>query len=77
MPNNLTVELPDLTTQGIAVPGGGREIVCALPLRGITILAVEDSRVTGKLLNHIGLSAVLAERQAHAAAERIKREMDE
>lgn len=60
MPNNLTVELPDLSglsglsglpfvpNRAISVPG--REMASTLPLRGITILAVEDSRFASEAL---------------------------
>ncbi len=54
MPNYPTVELPDLSSlpglsnRAISVPG--REMASALPLRGITILAVEDSRFASEAL---------------------------
>jgi DNA-binding NarL/FixJ family response regulator len=50
MPDNLTVELPDMPLRGASVPGTAREIASALPLRGITILAVEDSRFASEAL---------------------------
>ena len=50
MPNNLTVELPDLPNRAISMSGTAREMNAALPLRGITILAVEDSRFASEAL---------------------------
>ena len=50
MPNTMTVELPDMVLQGASVPGLMREMTSALPLRGITILAVEDSRFASDAL---------------------------
>ena len=47
MPNHMTVELPDLPGR-ISVPGAAMS--ASLPLRGITILAVEDSRFASEAL---------------------------
>ncbi len=49
MPNAMTVELPDLASRQISVPGGVREL-STLPFRGITVLAVEDSRFASEAL---------------------------
>jgi len=50
MPNTITVELPDMPLHGACVPGSARDMVSALPLRGITVLAVEDSRFASEAL---------------------------
>lgn len=50
MPNNLTVELPDLPRRALSMPGAVHEMNAALPLRGITVLAVEDSRFASEAL---------------------------
>ena len=50
MPNSLTVELPDLPPH-MSVPGqAARGAPERLPMRGITILAVEDSRFASEAL---------------------------
>lgn len=48
MPSSLTVELPDLP-RGAMTPDTGREMA-AMPLRGVTVLAVEDSRFASEAL---------------------------
>lgn len=49
MPNNLTVELPDLPIRPMRMAGTAQD-AHALPLRGITVLAVEDSRFASEAL---------------------------
>lgn len=49
MPNNMTVELPDLSSRTIRITGQAQNMN-ALPMRGITILAVEDSRFASEVL---------------------------
>ena len=50
MPNTMTVELPDLPGRIRPGPGSARDLAGALPLRGITLLAVEDSRFASEAL---------------------------
>jgi CheY-like chemotaxis protein len=67
MPNNLTVELPNLPVAG--VPPNG------LPLQGVTVLAVEDSRFASEALRlmcrRLGARLRRAE-SLHAAASHLK-----
>jgi CheY-like chemotaxis protein len=50
MPVNQTVELPAMPHQSSDLPITGREFAAALPLRGVTVLAVEDSRFASEAL---------------------------
>lgn len=49
MPKTDTVELPNMPLHGATMPGSARDF-SALPLRGITVLAVEDSRFASEAL---------------------------
>ncbi len=49
MPNNLTVELPALPERALSSQGA-QALSAGLPLRGITVLAVEDSRFASEAL---------------------------
>lgn len=50
MPDSLAVELPELPQHCLALPVPGHGLAPVLPLRGLTVLAVEDSRFASEAL---------------------------